>query len=143
MAQEITCKNADLKEKFETIKVRKEIRYFIMKIDDGNDVVVESTGAREDADFFENFVKELTIENECRYGLIDLDYVDESIGREVGKLVMVMWRPDGAKMMDRLKYNSGAQCLHMEFDGVVVPQCHEANFPEEVTLDILIEKARG
>jgi len=130
--------SADLKEKFETMKGRKDICYFIMKIGDGNDIVVESTGARED-NFFDNFVKELTIENECRYGLIDLDNVDG--GRDIGKLVVVTWIPDGTKMKDELMYLSGERCLQEEFDGVVV--FYEAKFPDEVTLEILTEKASG
>merc|ERR1712212_1035129 len=118
----LTCDNADLNENLKKITGR-EIRYFIMKIDDGNDVVVESTGARED-NYFDNFVKELTIENECRYGLIDLDYVDET-GRDLAKLVFVMWRPDGVK--NKLKCKIGADQLKVKFDGVV-GEYLEANY---------------
>merc|ERR1712212_517714 len=136
----LTCDNADLNENLKKITGR-ELRYFIMKIDDGNDIVVDSTGARED-NYFDNFVKELTIENECRYGLIDLEDVNETAGGDIAKVVLVMWRPDEAKVFDKLKYQAGADLLKEKF-AEVADKYQEAIIPDDVTLEILTEKARG
>jgi cofilin len=66
-----------------------DYRYFIYKIVDDQEIVIESTGANSET--FEEFAaKLLQVTNDCRYGLIDLDVTTKD-GRPTSKLVFLSW----------------------------------------------------
>lgn len=69
-----------------------DFRYFIYKIVDDSEIVIESTGANTET--FEDFAnKLLQVTNDCRYGLIDLDVTTKD-GRPTSKLVFLSWYVD-------------------------------------------------
>ena len=54
-------------------------------------------------------------QDECRYGLFNFEYElpidgsDETVHNE--KLLLVLWRPDTAKLVNKLIYSSGVGAL--------------------------------
>jgi len=77
---------------FNDFKLKREpynFRYFIYKIVDDSEIVIDSTGPQSET--FEDFAaKLLQVSSECRYGLIDLDVTTKD-GRPTSKLVFLSW----------------------------------------------------
>lgn len=82
----------DVITQFNDFKLKREphnYRYFIYKIVDDTEIVIESTGANTES--YEDFAAKLSlITNDCRYGLIDLDLTTKD-GRPTSKLVFLSW----------------------------------------------------
>lgn len=81
----------DVITQFNDFKLKREpynFRYFIYKIVDDTEIVIESTGPNSET--YEDFAAKLAPINECRYGLIDLDVTTKD-GRPTSKLVFLTW----------------------------------------------------
>jgi cofilin len=87
---------------FSDFKLKREphnYRYFIYKIVNDSEIVIESTGAPTEK--FEDFAaKLLEITNDCRYGLIDLDVTTKD-GRPTSKIVFLSWCVAAAESIGR------------------------------------------
>lgn len=91
-------------------------RYFIYKIVDDTEIVIESTGANTES--YDDFAEKLSqITNDCRYGLIDLDVTTKD-GRPTSKLVFLSWSPDTARVKSKMLYASSKESIKRVLMGV-------------------------
>ncbi|OQS00992.1 actin-depolymerizing factor [Achlya hypogyna] len=91
-------------------------RYFIYKIENSSEVVIEHRGERTET--YEDFATKLkSIGDECRYGLIDLDFTTKD-GRPTSKLVFISWSPDTAKIKSKMLYASSKEAIKRCLVGV-------------------------
>jgi len=91
-------------------------RYFIYKIENDSQIVIESTGPIEYD--YEKFYEVITkIKDECRYALADLE-VTTSDGRPTSKMVFIAWSPDTAKIKSKMLYVSGKEDIKRVLVGV-------------------------
>lgn len=104
---------------FNDFKLKREphnYRYFIYKIVDDTEIVIESTGAPTET--FDDFAaKLLQVTNDCRYGLIDLDVTTKD-GRPTSKIVFLSWSPDTARIKSKMLYASSKEALKRVLMGV-------------------------
>mmetsp|Transcript_50597 Transcript_50597/g.94490 ORF Transcript_50597/g.94490 Transcript_50597/m.94490 type:complete len:137 (+) Transcript_50597:80-490(+) len=106
----------ECQDKYNEIKMKKEMRYVIFKIQDKKEIVVESTGPASEK--YEDFVKKLP-EAEPRYALIDYDYMSTD-GRPQSKLCFVFWSPDDkTSVKDRMLYASSKDALKKKMPGIM------------------------
>uniref|UniRef100_K3WB44 ADF-H domain-containing protein n=1 Tax=Globisporangium ultimum (strain ATCC 200006 / CBS 805.95 / DAOM BR144) TaxID=431595 RepID=K3WB44_GLOUD len=91
-------------------------RYFIYKIVDDTEIVIESTGPSSET--YEDFAAKLAqVTNDCRYGLIDLDVTTKD-GRPTSKLVFLSWSPDTARIKSKMLYASSKESIKRVLMGV-------------------------
>merc|ERR1711978_838782 len=59
---------------------------------------------------------------ECGYGLYDLEYMHQCEGTDnpypVKKLILLLWCPDSAKVKDKMLYSSSFDAIKKALDGV-------------------------
>lgn len=91
-----------------------KLRYFIYAIENKTKIVIEKKGARNAT--YEDFCSELP-ENDCRYGLIDLDF-ETSDGRPTSKLVFISWNPDTASVRPKMLYSGSKEAIKSVLTGV-------------------------
>merc|ERR1719495_2503902 len=101
-------------------------RYIIYKLEKLIDV--EKIGAN--AATYDDFLNDLTGSGECRYGLFNYEY--EMGGEEVAKLVFILWKPDSAKMIEKIQ-----EAL------IGVGKYIEATDLSECTVEVVDEKVRA
>ena len=89
-----------------------KLRYYIYKIQDKKTIVIDSKGERSKT--YEDFCEALP-ENDCRYGLIDLDFTED--GRPTAKLVLLTWNPDTAPMRAKMLYSGSKEALKTALPG--------------------------
>ncbi|KAJ0403254.1 hypothetical protein P43SY_007558 [Pythium insidiosum] len=109
----------DVITQFNDFKLKRQphdYRYFIYKIVDDSEIVIESTGAQNET--FEDFAsKLLAVTNDCRYGLIDLDVTTKD-GRPTSKLVFLSWSPDTSRVKSKMLYASSKEAIKRVLVGV-------------------------
>ncbi|KAL3922788.1 MAG: hypothetical protein SGARI_006370, partial [Bacillariaceae sp.] len=91
-----------------------KLRFYIYKIVDKKTIKIESSGERSKT--YEDFCEKLP-ENECRYGLIDLEF-KSSDGRPTSKLVFITWNPDSGKIRDKMLYSGSKEAIKSALNGV-------------------------
>jgi cofilin len=91
-----------------------KLRYYIYEIKDKKTIVISKKGDRSKT--YEDFCADLP-ENDCRYGLIDLDFAAAD-GRPTSKLVMVTWNPDTASIRNKMLYSGSKESLKSACPGV-------------------------
>lgn len=91
-----------------------KLRYYIYKIENKKVIKIEKSGERSKT--YDDFVEDLP-ENECRYGLIDLDF-ETSDGRPTSKLVFITWNPDTGKIRDKMLYSGSKESIKSALNGV-------------------------
>ena len=105
-------------EAFNNFKLKKEphkLRYFIYKLsDDKKFIDIESQGDLSKT--YEDFVEALP-ENECRYGLIDIEFQTND-GRPSSKIVFITWVPDTSAIKGKMLYSSSKEALKRVLVGV-------------------------
>lgn len=102
---------------FSDFKLKKgdyNVRYFIYYIKNKKLIEIEKTG-RENSTY-EDFVNDLP-ENECRYGLIDLDFETKD-GRLTSKMVFISWNPDTAPSTSKFIYSGSKEVIKSALAGV-------------------------
>jgi len=65
---------------------------------------------------YEDFCEQLP-ENDCRYGLIDLDF-ETSDGRETSKLLFISWNPDTGPVRAKMLYSGSKEAMKVALNGV-------------------------
>ncbi|TMW55149.1 hypothetical protein Poli38472_013911 [Pythium oligandrum] len=109
----------DVITQFNDFKLKREphnYRYFIYKIVDDSEIVIDATGPQSET--FEDFAaKLLQVTNDCRYGLIDLDVTTKD-GRPTSKLVFLSWSPDTARIKSKMLYASSKEAVKRVLMGV-------------------------
>jgi cofilin len=91
-----------------------KLRYYIYKIEDKKTVKIEKSGDRSKT--YEDFCGDLP-ENECRYGLIDLEF-NSNDGRPTSKLVFITWNPDTGSIRDKMLYSGSKEAIKTALNGV-------------------------
>ena len=91
-----------------------KLRYIIYIIKDKKTIVIDSKGDRSKT--YEDFCEQLP-ENDCRYGLVDLEFKTED-GRPTSKLVFITWNPDTASIRNKMLYSGSKEALKTALNGV-------------------------
>jgi cofilin len=76
--------------------------------------VIEKSGDRSKT--YDDFCAQLP-ENECRYGLIDLEFQTND-GRPTSKLVLITWNPDSGSIRDKMLYSGSKEAIKSALNGV-------------------------
>ena len=84
------------------------------KIVDKKKIMIETSGDRSKT--YEDFCKDLP-ENDCRYGLIDLEFMAGE-GRPTSKLVFITWNPDSGSIRDKMLYSGSKEAIKSALNGV-------------------------
>eukprot|EP00415_Alexandrium_ostenfeldii_P005079 UN5079 len=103
-------------EKYNEIKMKKDKRYVIFKIQDFKQIVFESEGPKTEtfADFRDKLPKD-----EPRYALVDCDYTSAD-GRPQSKLCFVFWSPDDTTTVkQRMVYASSKDAIKKKLTGIM------------------------
>mmetsp|Transcript_4552 Transcript_4552/g.6737 ORF Transcript_4552/g.6737 Transcript_4552/m.6737 type:complete len:143 (-) Transcript_4552:844-1272(-) len=90
------------------------VRYFIYHIKNKKSIQIEKTGGEKST--YDDFVSDLP-ENDCRYGLIDLDFETKD-GRPTSKMVFISWNPDTAPVMSKMIYSGSKEVIKSALAGV-------------------------
>jgi cofilin len=91
-----------------------KLRFYIYKIVDKKTIKIEASGDRSKT--YEDFCEALP-ENECRYGLIDLEFKSTD-GRPTSKLVFITWNPDSGSIRDKMLYSGSKEAIKTALNGV-------------------------
>jgi len=110
--------NDEVVEAFNDFKLKKgpnKLRYFIYVMSkDKKSIEIEKRGAIEKT--YDDFCSELP-ENDCRYGLIDLEFETDD-GRPTSKLVFISWNPDTASVRPKMLYSGSKEAIKSALNGV-------------------------
>lgn len=109
--------NDDVVDAFNDFKLKRgdfHCRFFIYKIENKKNIVIEKKGDLSKT--YDDFVAELP-ENDCRYGIIDLDF-DTSDGRKTSKLVFISWNPDTGPIRAKMLYSGSKEAMKAALNGV-------------------------
>ncbi|KAL2540151.1 Actin-depolymerizing factor 7 [Abeliophyllum distichum] len=124
----------ECKLKFLELKVKRNYRYIVFKIEN-QEVVVEKLGNPQDD--YDDFTASLP-ENECRYAVYDFDFTTNE-NCQKSKIFFVAWSPDISKVRMKMVYASSKDKFKRELDGIQVEL--QATDPSEMSLDSV--KARA
>ncbi|RLN98386.1 hypothetical protein BBJ28_00010338 [Nothophytophthora sp. Chile5] len=93
-----------------------DFRYFIYKIVDDSEIVIEATGPQSES--YQDMADKLAqITDDCRYALVDLDLTTKD-GRPTSKLVFLSWSPDTARIKSKMLYASSKEAIKRVLMGV-------------------------
>jgi len=91
------------------------LKYFIYKIGkDKKTIEIEKKGSLDKN--YDDFVSDLP-ENDCRYGLLDLDFESDD-GRPTSKLLFISWSPDTAPVRPKMLYSGSKEAIKAALVGV-------------------------
>ncbi|GMI17176.1 hypothetical protein TrLO_g2814 [Triparma laevis f. longispina] len=82
--------------------------------DDKKNIELDSTGDLDKS--YEDFCEALP-EDDCRYGLIDLEFQTDD-GRPTSKIVFIAWNPDTAPIRSKMLYSGSKEALKRVLVGV-------------------------
>mmetsp|Transcript_94743 Transcript_94743/g.265290 ORF Transcript_94743/g.265290 Transcript_94743/m.265290 type:complete len:143 (+) Transcript_94743:110-538(+) len=91
-----------------------KLRYYIYEIVDKKTIKIEKSGDRSKT--YEDFCADLP-ENDCRYGLIDLEFESDD-GRPTSKLVFITWNPDTGSIRNKMLYSGSKESIKTALNGV-------------------------
>lgn len=110
--------NDEVVEAFNDFKLKKgsnKLRYFIYVMSkDKKSIEIEKRGSIEKS--YDDFCADLP-ENDCRYGLIDLEFETDD-GRPTSKLVFISWNPDTASVRPKMLYSGSKEAIKSALNGV-------------------------
>jgi len=99
---------------YNEIKLSHKYRYIIVKFNnDKTALEVEKTG--EPSATYDDFTSQLP-ENECRYGVFDLEYSKDDDGVRQ-KILFFVWAPDTARIKDKMLTASTKDAVKKKFVG--------------------------
>ncbi|GMH48605.1 hypothetical protein TL16_g00330, partial [Triparma laevis f. inornata] len=105
-------------EAFNNFKLKRDphkCRFFTYKMsDDKKNIELDSTGDLDKS--YEDFCEALP-EDDCRYGLIDLEFQTDD-GRPTSKIVFIAWNPDTAPIRSKMLYSGSKEALKRVLVGV-------------------------
>mmetsp|Transcript_67806 Transcript_67806/g.219089 ORF Transcript_67806/g.219089 Transcript_67806/m.219089 type:complete len:136 (+) Transcript_67806:57-464(+) len=102
-------------EKYNQIKMKKDLRYVIFKIEDKKKITFDQEG--ESSATYSDFTAKLP-EKEPRYALVDIDYTSED-GRPQSKLCFVFWSPDSSGVKEKMIYAGSKDAVKKKFTGIM------------------------
>eukprot|EP00408_Alexandrium_pacificum_P067306 CAMPEP_0171179040 /NCGR_PEP_ID=MMETSP0790-20130122/13055_1 /TAXON_ID=2925 /ORGANISM="Alexandrium catenella, Strain OF101" /LENGTH=136 /DNA_ID=CAMNT_0011643967 /DNA_START=91 /DNA_END=501 /DNA_ORIENTATION=- len=103
-------------EKYNGIKMKKDKRYVIFKIQDFKKIVFEAEGPTSET--FADFRNKLP-KDEPRYALVDIDYMSTD-GRPQSKLCFIFWSPDdNSSVKNRMVYASSKDAIKKKLPGIM------------------------
>lgn len=91
-----------------------KLRYYVYEIVDKKTIKIEKSGDRSKT--YEDFCADLP-ENDCRYGLIDLEFKTDD-GRPTSKLVFITWNPDTGSIRNKMLYSGSKEAIKTALSGV-------------------------
>ncbi|CAE7347696.1 ADF3 [Symbiodinium natans] len=101
---------------YNQIKMKKDLRYVIFKIENHKEIKVECSGPA--GETYKDFVAKLP-DDQPRYALVDYDYTSDD-GRPQSKLCFFFWSPDDkTTVKDRMVYASSKDALKKKFPGIM------------------------
>ena len=101
-------------EVYKKLKMKREYRWIIFKIEDQKQIIVESTG--EPTSSFAEFTEKLPKE-EPRYAVYDL-MVEQSDGRKESKLLLFLYAPDCGETKVKFLYATAKHSLKNKLGSV-------------------------
>lgn len=143
MASGVTVSDEVLS-KFQLIKKGKSMRYVIYHIKDEKIIDIEKVGDREAS--YDDYLNDLTSggQEECRYGLYDIEYEHTCQGtsdQKKQKLFLMCWCPDTAKIKKKMLYSSSFDALKSALDGI--GKFIQATDMAEASYECVLEKIRA
>jgi len=101
-------------EQFNQLKLGKQHRYVLYKINDSNtEIVVENTQPKTAT--YEDFVKALP-RDDCRYAVFDFEYQQE--GGLRNKILFVVWAPEGSKLKRKMLIAASKDAFRKKLVGI-------------------------
>uniref|UniRef100_A0A7S2XQT8 ADF-H domain-containing protein n=1 Tax=Attheya septentrionalis TaxID=420275 RepID=A0A7S2XQT8_9STRA len=132
MATGVVCKD-EILESYNAFRLKQapyDCTFIIYKIsDDKATIEIDTCGDREKT--YEDFCEALP-ENDCRYGLLDLDF-ETADGRPTSKLVLLQWNPDNAKIKSKILYAGSKEALKASMPGIGIQV--QANDHSELSME--------
>eukprot|EP00560_Eucampia_antarctica_P005624 CAMPEP_0197832010 /NCGR_PEP_ID=MMETSP1437-20131217/12899_1 /TAXON_ID=49252 ORGANISM="Eucampia antarctica, Strain CCMP1452" /NCGR_SAMPLE_ID=MMETSP1437 /ASSEMBLY_ACC=CAM_ASM_001096 /LENGTH=139 /DNA_ID=CAMNT_0043435171 /DNA_START=106 /DNA_END=525 /DNA_ORIENTATION=+ len=104
----------DVTTQFNEFKLKHTNRYFIYSIINKKIIKIEKTG--DCTKTYQDFMAELP-EEDCRYGLIDLEFETTS-GRPTSKMIFIAWNPDNAPVRRKMLYAGSKEAIKAALNGV-------------------------
>lgn len=99
---------------FNRLKLTKDIKYVVYKVQNQTDVIVEKIGALDAT--YQQFVHDLP-PTEPRFVVYDFDHTT-SDGIVQKKIVFIHWSPDNSAVRDKMIYASSKENLKRRFVGI-------------------------
>lgn len=90
------------------------MRYFTYYIKNKKTIHIDKMGSIDKT--YDDFVADLP-EHDCRYGLIDLDFLAKD-GRQTSKMVFISWNPDTAPVRSKMIYSGSKEVIKSALNGV-------------------------
>ncbi|KAF8478103.1 actin depolymerizing factor, partial [Russula ochroleuca] len=108
--------NPDCLDVFQELKLKKTSKYIIFILNkEKTEIIVEKKSTSKD---YDDFIADLP-ENECRWGVYDLEFEKEEGGRR-NKIVFYQWSPDTAKIKDKMVTASSRDALRRSLVGIAI-----------------------
>merc|ERR1712137_871776 len=128
---------SEIVDAFNDIKLSHKFRYVIIKFNaDKTALEIEKTAA---PSAYDDFTAELP-ENECRYGVFDLEYSkDGDCMRQ--KILFFVWAPDTARVKDKMLTASTKDALKKQFVGISTEV--QATEPEEYSYNVVLDRVQS
>ena len=76
-------------------------------------------------------------ENKPRYIILDFGYQTKD-NRDVSKIVLIKWAPDGCRIKEKMVFASTASAVQSAFDGIA--KSYQANDFSDMDYDLVLEK---
>ncbi|MGW2600014.1 actin-binding ADF family protein [Streptomyces klenkii] len=127
----------DCVKKFDELKLKKQLKYIIYKLnDDKTEIVVDQDSSDDQGATYDSFIGKLP-EDDCRWAIYDFDYQNNE-GRPRNKVVFFAWSPEGAPIKSKMVYSSSKDALRRALSGVGV-EVQGTDF-DEVSHESVLEK---
>jgi len=131
--------DADVKTKWQEVSHRKISAFRFMISDDRKKIIVEEGSElpkRHKTPFATTC--EALEDDKCRYAAIDFSYKDVE-GKEIGKVILIMWVSDAANVKDRMSLASSIGSIKTEL-GVTEGNVFEMHGSEDKVIDTVLRK---
>jgi cofilin len=127
--------SADCVPRFEELKLKKQFRYVVYKLNDARTaIVVEQVGDGDSK--YEDFLETLP-EEDCRYAVYDFEYQNTE-GAPRSKICFYAWSPEGASVKTKMVYASSKDSIRRPLNGIGV-EVQGTDF-DEVSHESVLEK---
>ncbi|KAF8713268.1 Actin depolymerization factor/cofilin -like domain protein, partial [Rhizoctonia solani] len=123
---------------YQGIKLGKKYKYIIFKLsDDLKEIVVEKTSNDPDYDTFLKDLPEVTLIDEPRWAVYDVEYEKTGAGKR-NKLIFFSWNPDSATIKKKMVYSASKDAIRKSLDGIAAEIQGTAS--DEVSKDSVLDK---
>merc|ERR1719343_279626 len=131
----------ECKASHDRIKMKKDIKYVIYKIENKKLIVIDKIGeAGEDGKLPDmDAFRECLPAKEPRYALVDIAYESDD-GRPQTKLTFIVWNPDDGSIKEKMLYSSSKEAIKKKFEGIMKEI--QANDASDITDEAIAEKMK-